>query len=869
MALTDYRGKRHFDRTPEPEGHMAQSGGHTFVVQKHAASRLHYDFRLELDGALKSWAVPKGPSLEPGEKRLAVQVEDHPLEYGSFEGIIPEGEYGGGTVMVWDRGDWEPVGDAAADYQKGRLKFRLHGQKLRGGWSLIRLHAKDTDPADKVNWLLIKERDPDARPLAEYDITQEEPLSAATGRSMEEIAAAKSRLWSSNHPDANGPAGNKPHPHAAAQIAPDASSLTRAVAAPQPERMAPELATLVKEIPAGDEWLHEIKFDGYRIVGVITPERVRLWTRNGHDWTDKFPELAEALRALPVEQAIVDGEIVVLDAQGISDFQALQNAIKGGKGRILYYVFDIPHCQGYDLARTPLIERRELLRQIHAAAQDSAPILRYSDHLQGKGPEFYRHACRYSLEGVISKRADSGYEQRRSRGWLKIKCSKRQEFVIGGYTSPGGSRAGFGAIVLGYYDDAGHLLYAGRAGTGFSERMLAHLTPELESRRVSNNPFDKPPTGEDARGVHYIRPELVAQVEFTAWTNEGILRHPSFQGLRLDVEPRNVRREIPEAPPLPQNEMPHEETPVPESKPRAAKSATVIAGIALSNPERAMYPSHGISKRDLALYYEHIAGWILPHIAERPLMLVRCPHGHEGNCFHQKHPNDTLPTQVYGIALPEGGETRTYIAIRDVPGLVALVQLGALEIHAWGSGEKDVERPDRLIFDLDPGPDVPHEMLVDTAVVLRELLADAGLVSYCKTSGGKGYHLYVPVTAKISWDDIKAFAKATADTLVSRDPKRYLATMSKAKRHGKIFIDYLRTGRGATCVAAYSTRARTGAPVSTPISWDELAAGVAPDAFHVGNVRERLRDLQEDPWRDFFTIRQAITAKARKLVGMR
>jgi len=865
VALTDYHNKRDFERTPEPEGRMARSeSGRMFVVQKHAASRLHYDFRLEFEGVLKSWAIPKGPALEPSEKRLAVQVEDHPLEYGSFEGIIPEGEYGGGTVMVWDRGEWEPMGDPAAGFKKGHLKFRLRGQKLRGGWSLIRLHSKEQDDGAKVNWLLIKEKDPEARPMVEYDVTEEEPLSAATGRSMEEIAEAKLRVWSSNHGDVSG-AQDGGAREAAARIEAKTAQLPRAAAKPQPERLTPELATLVGDIPEGDEWLHEIKFDGYRIVAVITPEQVRLWTRNGHDWTDKFRSLAESLRLLPVDQAILDGEIVVLDAQGISDFQALQNAIKGGKGRIIYYLFDIPHCQGYDLTRTPLLERRELLRLIHEYVKDSAPELRFSDHLQGKGPEFYRHACRYSLEGVISKRADSPYEQRRSRAWLKIKCSKRQEFVVGGYTSPGGSRFGFGALVLGYYDDAGQLIYAGRVGTGFNEKMLVQMTPDLESRRVPKTPFDKPPTGEEARGVHYVRPELVAQVEFTAWTNEGILRHPSFQGLRLDIDPRTVRRERPEAPPQPPAETASAKE---EPAPRPAKSAAVVAGITLSNPERAMYPSHGINKLALALYYEHVAAWILPHIAQRPLMLVRCPHGHEKDCFHQKHANETLPPQVYGIPLPEGGETRTYIAIRDVPGLVALVQLGALEIHAWGSAEKDVERPDRLIFDLDPAPEVSHEMLVETAVILRDLLTEAGLASYCKTSGGKGYHLYAPITSKISWDTIKAFAKAVADTLVARYPKRYIATMSKAKRHGKIFIDYLRTGRGATCVAAYSTRARKGAPVSTPISWEELADGIAPDAFHIGNLAQRLADIPQDPWHDFFAIRQGITVKARRLMGM-
>jgi bifunctional non-homologous end joining protein LigD len=862
VPLQEYRGKRDFKKTPEPSGRVGKSEtGRYFVIQKHAASRLHYDFRLELEGVLKSWAVPKGPCLDPSEKRLAVHVEDHPLDYGSFEGIIPQGEYGGGTVMVWDYGEWEPVGDPTAEYHAGRMKFILHGQKLQGGWALVRI--KSREGGDEDNWLLFKEKDDEARPLNEFDILAEEPLSAASGRSIEEIAAAKPDTWSSNREqagDGEKKRSRKKKTTDKAVAAIDAQKLTHAKPAVQPERFSPQLATLVKDIPRGDEWLHEIKFDGYRLISIVKEGKIHLWTRNGNDWSAKFPELVEVLRTLPVEQAILDGEIVVLDEHGISDFQALQNAIEGVReGRIIYYLFDMPQCQGYDIARAPILERKQLLKDIFDRRGTNSPVLRYSDHMRGHGPEFLEQACRYSLEGVVSKRYDSVYEQRRTRGWLKIKCVKRQEFVVGGYTEPGGSRMGFGALVLGYYDDSGGLIYCGRVGTGYTEKTLKFMTPELKSRELKENPFKKPPTGQDAKGVHYIRPDLVAEVEFNVWTKDGILRHPSFQGLRRDKDPRDVHREEPEAPP-PSAEAPQEKPP-----PRKKGSSILIGGVSITNPDRVMFPGQGLTKRELALFYESIADWILPHIVERPLMVLRCPFGHEKECFHQKHMSETLPGQVYGIALQEGGETRQYIAIRDVPGLIALVQLGVLEIHPWGSKENDIERPDRLIFDLDPGPDVAHGAVVDAALVLRDVLRDLGLKSYLKTSGGKGYHVYSPVTSKISWDDIKEFAHGVAKSLVKESPAKYIATMSKAKRQGKIFIDYLRTGRGATCVAAYSTRAREGAPVSTPIDWDEINA-VMPDSFNVGNLHERLKNLAQDPWEDFFKIRQGITARARKAV---
>ncbi len=856
MALGEYRQKRDFQKTPEPQGEVRpSSSGRAYCIQKHAASRLHYDLRLELDGVLKSWAVPKGPCLDPAEKRLAVHVEDHPLDYGSFEGSIPAGEYGGGTVMLWDRGQWEPLGNPHLGYADGHLKFRLHGEKLRGGWTLVRLKAQEGENEDK-NWLLVKERDEESKPLTEIDITDAEPLSVASGRTLEEIAASNDhRVWSAQDEEnfhKQGKTTGKPAAGPAEALSLDLAAVPKARQSPQPEMQYPQLAKLVKTPPQGDNWLHEIKFDGYRLLAVIKAGDVRLFTRHGKDWTEKFESIRAALAALPVKQAILDGEVVVLDEKGISHFQALQNALEGGAARLIYYVFDLTHCDGYDLTRTPLIKRKELLRQILEAGEDQTPLVRFGDHLQGKGQAFYDSACEHGLEGVVAKRADSPYEPRRTSTWLKVKCSKRQEFVIGGYTDPSGSRPGFGALVLGYYDK-GRLVYCGRVGTGFTEKLLQQILKELKARHQAKTPFDAPPTGREARGVHWVKPEMVAEVAFSGWTNEGILRHPSFQGLRWDKNPTDVHREEPEPTAKAAGKM--EETGARESK---KKEAQRLAGVKLSNLDRVLYPAQGLTKEALADYYEMVAARILPHIINRPLMVLRCPLGHEEECFYQKHVNETFPKAVHGIPIEEDGQIQSYIGIKDIKGLFSLVQLGVLEIHPWASPEWDVEKPDRVIFDLDPGPRVEWSDVIEAAQMLHDNLSGLGLQSFVKTSGGKGLHVFVPIQQRTAWRETKNFARAVAVVMVRQNPRKYTATMSLAKRQGKIFVDYLRTARGSTCVAPYSTRARRGAPVSTPIAWEELAAGVGPAEFTVENLSTRLAGLKRDPWEEFFRVKQSL-----------
>jgi bifunctional non-homologous end joining protein LigD len=857
MGLEEYRQKRRFEKTPEPPGEVRRSGtGRFFCMQKHAASHLHYDFRIELDGVLKSWAIPKGPCLDPTQKRLAVQVEDHPLDYGTFEGIIPADLYGGGTVMLWDRGAWEPLGDPHQSYAEGRLKFRLQGEKLRGSWTLVRLKPRQGE-SENPNWLLVKEKDEESKPLREIDITEAEPLSVVSGQSLEEIAASeKSRVWSGQEEEDRAEPGQTKASAGAESSGPrlnlEVESLPRARAAPQPEFYYPQLATLAKTPPRGDNWLHEIKFDGYRLIAVLKQGDVRLFTRRGKDWTAKFDSIRAELAELPVQEAILDGEVVALDEQGLSHFQTLQNALDGGTARLFYYVFDVIYCEGYDLTQTPLLKRKELLREILEARGDGTSVVRFGDHLQGKGQAFYESACEYGLEGVVAKRADSPYKPKRTSAWVKIKCTKRQEFVIGGYTDPSGSRFGFGALVLGYYDK-GRLIYCGRVGTGFTEKLLRQLQEELEARAQAETPFDVPPTGREARGVHWVKPELVAEVEFSDWTNEGILRQPSFQGLRWDKDPREVRRE--------------------EVQPTAAAAAKKmaqtqdsqkteqqrLAGVKLSNLDRVLYPYQGLTKEALADYYQMVAPQILPHIVNRPLMVLRCPLGHEEECFYQKHVNETFPQTIHGVPIEEEGQVQPYIAIKDLKGLISLVQLGVLEIHPWGSSEADVDKPDRLIFDLDPGPGVEWSTVIEAALRLRRHLSDLGLQSFVKTSGGKGLHLFVPLEPQTGWREAKEFARRVAEAVVEQDRRKFIATMSKAKRGGKVYLDYLRTTRGSTCVAPYSTRARRGAPVSTPLTWEELAeAQPGPDEYKVENFSARLAGLKSDPWEGFFQVRQVL-----------
>lgn len=856
-GLNEYKRKRKFELTPEPKGKVKKSrAGNLYIIQKHAASRLHYDFRLELGGVLKSWAVPKGPSLNPADKRLAVEVEDHPVSYGSFEGIIPEGSYGGGTVMLWDSGTWEPLKDPLKGLRDGRLEFSLHGEKLKGEWALVRMAPRANE--DKNNWLLIKMKDDYSR-RGGKSVVDEYPLSAASGRTMKEIADAGGKVWQRDKPKRarSSRRKGKPNDPDPSNDLPDPAALTGARKSKLPEEISPELATLVDSPPSGGGWLHEVKFDGYRLISVLDGGKVRILTRNGKDWTARFGGIADALKALPVKNAVLDGEAVVLNKDGLSDFQALQNALKESrKGALHYFVFDLLYHDGFDLTRAPLIDRKTLLGNI-LGGSGKPRALRYSDHIVGNGDAVFENACRMSLEGIVSKRAAAPYVQRRTRDWLKVKCHKRQEFVIGGYKlSTKASRTGFRSLLLGYHAGDGALVYCGGVGTGFDAGSLKSIRKRLDAITQKNSPFKNPPTGADARGVRWVRPELVAEVEFTEWTDDNLLRHPSFKGLREDKPAREIIRE----------RSSPEETMTKENDRQTNPGANTVAGVHLTNPDRVLYPDQGLTKAELAEFYANIADWILPHVVNRPLTIVRCPGGSQGQCFYQKNVGEGLPEAIHGVSI-DGKETdRTYISIKDLKGLISLVQIGVLEIHPWGSRIDNLEKPDRMVFDLDPGEGVSYADVVDAAFKLNDILDGLGLRSFVKTSGGKGLHIVVPLERRSGWEEMKSFSKAVADEMVRLEPDKYIATMSKAKRKGKIFIDYLRNNRDATTVAAYSTRARKGAPVSTPVGWDELSPELAPNKYNVSNLRVRLSSLKEDPWKDFFTTRQSITAGMKKKV---
>jgi bifunctional non-homologous end joining protein LigD len=866
-TLREYRSKRNFRKTSEPASDVISSPkGRSYVVQKHDASHLHYDFRLEHDGVLLSWAIPKGPSLVAGDKRLAVHVEDHPLEYGSFEGTIPEGEYGGGTVMVWDCGQWEPLGDPEEGMRRGRLEFRLHGEKLRGAWLLTRMGGQGR--GGKENWLLIKRHDEDAREAGDADILEQEPSSAASGRSLPQIAAGARDTWASDRPGRSGPRRRRPGRLKAAFTPADLSGARKRAL---PAAFAPQLASLTRTVPDGDDWVHEIKFDGYRMLCFIQGTTARLITRNGNDWTERFPVIAGAARQLGVGSALLDGEIVAPTGRGAGDFQTLQNALREGNRELVYYVFDLPYLEGYDLARTPLLERKAALRNLLVPAAPGGPI-RYCDHVVGNGAAVFRNACRMGMEGIVCKRADSPYAQTRSRHWLKIKCSRRQEFVICGYTDPGGSRAGFGALLLACHE-GGRLTCCGKVGTGFDDRLLRELHRRLLRSVIRSPPVVNPPTGRAARGVHWVRPELVAEVEFTEWTSDGMLRHPSFQGLREDKPAGQVVRERPvssgnDAPPT-------ATSPRADARSRRSTHMPTPAGLAppdldglhLTNPDRILYPEQGITKRQLAEYYATIASWILPHIVARPLALVRCPRGRQEKCFFQKHLTEGMPESILGVPIPGREGVRQTVFVKDLAGLLGLVQVGVLEIHTWGSRVDEIEKPDRLVFDLDPGPGISWEQVCEGAIEVCDFLGDLGLATFTKATGGKGLHVLSPINRRQSWDELKEFTGAIARLLVQRRPDRYVATMTKSRRQDRIYIDFQRNGRGATFVAPYSTRARAGAPVSTPISRTELEAAVRPDEFTLLTLPTRLARIADDPWKNLATARRTITASMLRRIG--
>jgi bifunctional non-homologous end joining protein LigD len=853
LGLQEYEKKRDFRRTPEPKGRRkpaeraARSRGSApaaatalqFVVQQHAARRMHWDFRLELDGVLKSWAVPKGPSLVAGERRMAAQTEDHPLEYATFEGVIPKGEYGGGTVIVWDRGYWQPIGDAHKGLAKGKLDFTLAGEKLRGRFHLVRMRAGEKDRG-RASWLLIKGRDAEARPAAQGAVVATERASVLSGRELDEVARDADRVWSSG----KGEQGEAPEIGAPG----DPAHVAGARKAAFPAAAELQLATLVDVVPEGDEWVHEIKLDGYRLLCSVRGGKVRIHSRNGLDWTHRFPSLAAALRALPVKAALLDGEAVVFDAHGRTRFGALQEALgRGdpGAGDVSLTAFDCLHLDGWDLRGAALADRKRVLRALLARAPGELAI-RFGDHVAGRGDDFFAAACASGLEGIVSKRADAPYRSGRTRSWLKVKCTRRQELVIVGFTEPGGSRTGLGALLLGAHDAKGELRYCGKVGTGFDRASLGALRGKLERIERKSAPVADPPR---MRGVHWVAPRLVAEVEFTEWTRDGKIRHPVYLGLRDDKPAADVRIEAATAPPPPVASAP------------AARGP--IAGVTLSSPDRIYWPDVGVTKRELAHYWEAVAERALPGLAQRPLSLVRCPEGIDGQKFYQKHPGKTVPKSVARVKVRDDPEP--YAMVTDLASVISLVQIAALELHVQGARADRLDRPDLAVFDLDPDPSVPWERVKETAAVLRALLGEVGLLSFVRTTGGKGVHVVAPLERRSTWEEVRGFTKGIALELVRLAPAQFTAKMSKAGRKGKIFIDWVRNTPEATAIASYSPRARPGAPVAVPLAWEELAELDGPLAESVRDVPARLRG--SDPWADFEASRQPLSREALERFG--
>ena len=892
MGLTEYKKKRHFSRTPEPAGKTESGKQRRYVIQKHDATRLHYDFRLELDGVLKSWAVPKGPSLDPRVKRLAVQVEDHPVAYRDFEGVIPQGEYGGGTVMLWDQGEWEPIGDPQKGLKSGKLKFQIRGEKLQGHWTLVRTHSAGGRD-DSRQWLLIKENDDQARPESEGDILVEKPLSITSGRDLEEIASDQDRVWSSK---ASSRTGAKTPDHPANRERTNQASKPLSVKSlsevglkqAMPVKVEVQLATLTEAAPQGEQWLHEIKFDGYRMICRIDASQIDFISRNHQNWTKRLEDLVEAVRKLNVQQAILDGEVVVIGADGGADFQSLQNAFRDHQARDMkYMVFDLLYLNGRSLTQAPLEQRKEILKSLLEQSGRNDAVL-FSDHIRGSGETFHQHACKLHLEGMISKRADQPYRPGRGCDWLKIKCLHNEELVIGGYTEPSGSRKGFGALLVGFHDDKGELHYAGKVGTGFDQSCLIDLTQRLEKLEQQKSPFaDLQRKTGDVRTAHWVKPDLVGQFSFGSRTRDGHLRHASFQGLREDKPAGDVTLDQPTPieKAVRQSGKPKASRPGRAAKARAKPVGTASSkasaprksspqddgaadtfdGVRLTHPEKVLYPDAGITKRELAEYYRNVADWLLPQVKHRPVVLVRCPDGQQKECFYQKHPGVGTPPELRQIPIRESSKTEKYAVVDNSDALIALAQVSALELHVWGSREDQLERPDRLIFDLDPAPEVPWKVVVESARLVRDFLQELGLESFPKTTGGKGLHLVIPIQRRHDWTTAKEFCKNVAEAIEAAAESRFTANMSKRVRTNRIFVDYLRNGRGATAIAAYSPRSRPGAPVSVPLTWAEVSSRITSDHFTIRNVMKRLAGLSEDPWAAMNSTRQSLAGPIKKL----
>jgi len=874
--LSTYRKKRDFGKTAEPSGDVkvAPAKQWRFVIQKHDATRLHYDLRLEFDGVFKSWAVTKGPSLDPHDKRLAVEVEDHPLDYGDFEGTIPESEYGGGTVQLWDRGYWESD-DPERGFKKGDLKFTLHGDKLHGSWVLVRMKG-DRYGGKRTNWLLIKHRDEFAREGEANDILEED-RSVASGRSMAQIAEGKGKapkpfmlakgkakadaVWHSNRGEAADARASRKT--AALRATPETrtrapvqSAKPKKVSA-MPAFVAPQLCASVERPPNAEGWCHEVKFDGYRVQLRIDDGDVALLTRKGLDWTDKFGAIAKAAKALP--DALIDGEIVALDHNGVPSFSPLQAAIADNKtGNLIFFAFDLLFAKGEDLRALPLRERKERLKRLLERRSGKEKLIRYVDHFEDRGATVLESAKKLELEGIVSKKLDAPYRSGRTESWTKAKIRGGQEVVLGGWKTTNGK---FRSLMAGVYR-GGHLVFVGLVGTGFGQDVVRRITPALKAAASDKSPFGGKDAPKKTRDVHWLRPELVAEVEFAGWTDGGNIRQAAFKGLRQDKPAKEIRAERPA--------MTQIAKPVTQSVKSSAKSAEVM-GVAVSKPEKALWPDGGdgeaVTKLDLAQYFEAVGEWMIAHLKGRPCSILRAPDGINGEKFFQRHAmqggSDLL--QLAKVA----GDRKPYLQIDQVEGLAAVAQIGGLELHPWNCAPDDYDTPGRLVFDLDPAPNVEFSEVIEAAKDMRQRLTAVGLESFCKTTGGKGLHVVTPLLHgsrdKVTWKEAKAFAQGICQWMANDDPERYLLNMSKKLRKGKIFLDYLRNDRLSTAVAVLSPRARDGATVSMPLTWPQVRGDLDPKKYTVRSVPALLAKTKA--WDGYDDAAASIKAAMKKLGG--
>ncbi|MDQ8729309.1 DNA ligase D [Bradyrhizobium sp. LHD-71] len=888
--LAKYRAKRDFSKTDEPSGRLRVSKGvrRRFVIQKHAATRLHYDLRLEWEGVFKSWAVTKGPSLDPRDKRLAVEVEDHPLDYGDFEGTIPKGQYGGGTVMLWDRGYWEGD-DPERGFKKGELKFTLDGEKLQGGWVLVRLRH-DRSGGKRTNWLLIKHRDEAAREGKANDILEED-RSVASGRSMDEIAAGKGRRprpfvlkgkgkvsasasWDSSSglvAQSRGAARRQTVKRGATRAAKSRKKPARKrkkAAAALPSFIAPQLSRLVDRPPGGSDWVHEIKFDGYRVQLRVDDGDVTIKTRKGLDWSEKFPEIVDAARRLP--SCIIDGEIVALDGNGSPDFAGLQAALsdKRTKG-LIFFAFDLLFDDGVDLRDDPLTARKARLQEIVRTkfrTRDSA--IRYVEHFESSGDAVLKSACRMSLEGIISKQADAPYRSGRTDSWTKAKCRAGHEVVLGGWRANAGKLR---SLMAGVYR-GDHLVYVGNIGTGFGQDVVRRLMPRLKAAASSTNPFGGETAPKKKADIHWLKPKLVAEIEFAGWTGGGNIRQAAFKGLRQDKPAKEVEAEMPSA---------HAEI----AKPAAAKSSAargagasganaVVMGVPISKPDKVLWPAadgeEPITKIGLAQYFEAVGDWMIEHIRGRPCSIIRYPDGIEGERFFQRHAMKGA-SNLFELTIVSG-DRQPYLQFDRVEALAAVAQSAGLELHPWNNQPGNPALPGRLVFDLDPAPDVGFDQVIDAAHELRDRLQDLGLVCFCKTTGGKGLHVVTPLAKprkgqSLAWSAAKAFAREVCLQMAGDSPEKYLINMSKHRRKGKIFLDYLRNDRMSTAVAPLSARARDGAPVSMPLTWGQVRAGLDPLKFNMHTVPRLLKKMSA--WAEYCDSERSVIDAMVRLQGPR